>query len=70
MKIICLECHRKIGEKFPFDDTRETHTICRDCFEQRLIEAGKEGLRKEFIRISRSEVSLKFDPEVDSLGVE
>ncbi|MFX0205491.1 MAG: hypothetical protein ACFFDT_05855 [Candidatus Hodarchaeota archaeon] len=70
MKIICLECNRELGEKFPFDDTRKTHTICRECIEQRLIEAGNEGLRGKFIRMFRREVSLKFDPEVDSLGVE
>jgi len=70
MKIICLECHREIGEKFPFDDLSETHTICRECIEQRLTDAGKEGLRRKFIKRFRKEVSLKFDPEVDSLGVE
>ncbi len=70
MKIICLECQREIGEKFPFDDPKKTHTICRECIEQRLIEAGKEGLRRKFNRTFRKEVSLKFDPEVDSLGVE
>jgi hypothetical protein len=70
MKIVCLECHREIGEKFPFNDTRKTHTICRECLEERLIESGNEGLRRKFIRRFRKEVSLKFDPEVDSLGVE
>ena len=48
MKIVCLECQREIGEKFPFDDLRETHTICRECIEQRLIESGKKGLRGKF----------------------
>ncbi len=38
MKIICLECKRVIGEKYPFDDPRETHTFCRQCAEQELIE--------------------------------
>ena len=47
MKIICTECHREIGEKFPFDDPRETHTICRECIEQGLIESEKEGLRRK-----------------------
>ena len=70
MKIICLECHREIGEKFPFNDLRATHTICRECIEQSLIETGKEGLRRKFIKTFRKEVSLKFDPEVDSLGNE
>ena len=70
MKIICLQCHSELGEKFPFDDPRETHTICRDCVEQRLIDTGKEGLRRKFIKIFRKQVSLKFDPEVDSLGPE
>lgn len=70
MKIICLECNRVIGEKYPFDDPRETHTLCRKCAEQRLMDAGKEGLRRKFIKTFRKEVSLKFDPEVDSLGVE
>lgn len=66
MKIVCLECHREIGEKFPFNDPRETHTICRECVEERLIESGNEGLRRKFIRRLRKEVSLKFDPEVDA----
>ena len=66
MKIVCLECHREIGEKCPFDDSRATHTICRECVEGRLIESGNEGLRRKFIRTFRKEVSLKFDPEVDS----
>jgi len=66
MKIICLECQREIGEKFPFNDSRETHTICRECVEEKLIETGNEGLRRKFIRRFRKEVSLKFDPEVDS----
>jgi len=70
MKIVCLECDRQIGEKFPFDDTRKTHTICRECIEQRLIQTGQERLRRKFIKTFRKEVSLKFDPEVDSLGVE
>jgi hypothetical protein len=34
------------------------------------MDAGKEGLRRKFIKTFRKEVSLKFDPEVDSLGVE
>jgi hypothetical protein len=34
MKIICQECHREIGEKFPFDDLRVTHTICSECIEK------------------------------------
>ena len=34
MKIICLECHREIGEKFPFDDPRTTHTVCLQCIEE------------------------------------
>ena len=66
MKIVCLECHREIGEKFPFNDSRETHTICRECVEERLKESGNERLRRKFIRTFRKEVSLKFDPEVDS----
>jgi hypothetical protein len=36
MKIICQECHREIGEKFPFDDPRVTHTICPQCMEKRI----------------------------------
>jgi len=70
MKIVCLECQREIGEKFPFNDSRVTHTICRECVEEKLIETGNEGLRRKFIKRFRKEVSLKFDPEVDSLGVE
>ncbi len=50
MKIICLECHREIGEKFPFDDPSETHTICGECIERRLIETGKKGLRGKFVK--------------------
>ncbi len=50
MKIICLECQREVGEKYPFDDPRETHTICQECSEQRLIETGNEGLRRKFVK--------------------
>ncbi|MFX0196086.1 MAG: hypothetical protein ACFFCW_08185 [Candidatus Hodarchaeota archaeon] len=50
MKIICMECHREIGEKFPFDDLSETHTICRECIERRLIEIRKKGLRGKFVK--------------------
>ena len=70
MKVVCFECHREIGEKFPFDDSSETHTICPECAEKRLREAGNESLRRKFIRTLRKEVSLKFDPEIDSMGVE
>ena len=35
MKIICLECQREVGEKFPFDDLRSTHTVCPDCMEKK-----------------------------------
>jgi len=47
MKIICLECHREIGEKSPFDDLRATHTICPQCIEKRLTKSGKGGLRRK-----------------------
>jgi DNA-directed RNA polymerase subunit RPC12/RpoP len=50
MKIVCLQCQREIGEKFPFDDPNETHTLCPECNEQRLMEAGKEGLRRKFMK--------------------
>lgn len=70
MKIVCLECHRELGEKFPFDDLDATHTICPECIERRCVETGKEGLRRKFIKTFRERRSLKFDPEVDSLGVE
>jgi hypothetical protein len=70
MKIVCLECQRELGEKFPFVDPSVTHTICPECMEKKLGEAGKERLRRKFIKVFRKEVSLKFDPEVDSLGVE
>lgn len=50
MKIVCLECHREIGEKAPFDDIRETHTICRDCIEHKLGDTGKGGLRRQFFK--------------------
>ena len=54
MKIICLECHREIGEKFPFDDHRATHTICPECIEKRVNgPGGKGGLRKKVGRKSR-----------------
>jgi hypothetical protein len=52
MKIICLECHREIGEKFPFDDPRATHTICSECIEKRVNGPGKGGLRKKVGRKS------------------
>jgi len=70
MKIVCLECQREIGEKFPFDDPEATHTICPECIEKRMIETGNHGLRRKFIKTFRKRRSLKFDPEVDSLGVE
>jgi hypothetical protein len=75
MRIVCLECQRdecqrELGEKFPFDDSDATHTICPECIEKRMIATGKERLRRKFIKIFRKNVSLKFDPEVDSLGVE
>lgn len=50
MRIICLECHRELGEKFPFDDPSETHTICRECMEKRLVGNGKGGLRRKFVK--------------------
>ena len=70
MKIVCLECDRELGEKYPFDDLDATHTICPECMQKMLSQAGKENLRRKFIRTFRKEVSLKFDPEVDSMGVE
>jgi hypothetical protein len=48
MKIICLECYREIGEKFPFDDPRSTHTFCPECIEKRLNGPEKGGLRRKF----------------------
>ena len=53
MKIVCLECQREIGEKFPLDDLRSTHTICPECIEKRVSESGKGGLRKKVNRKSR-----------------
>ena len=70
MRVVCLECNRELGEKFPFEDPDTTHTICPECIERRFAEAGKESLRRKFIKMFRKEVSLKFDPEVDSMGVE
>lgn len=70
MKIICFECQRELGEKSPFDDPSEKYTVCRECTEQRLNEAGKQGLRGKFTKTSRREVSPKFDSGVDSSGAE
>ena len=70
MKILCFECQRELGEKSPFDDPSETYTVCRECTEQRLHEAGKQGLREKFTRTSNREVSLKSDTEADSHSVE
>ncbi len=70
MKVICFECHRQVGEKFPFDDPSATHTICADCVDKKLREAGNERLRRKFIKTFRRETSLRFDPEVDSMGGE
>ncbi|NIM98616.1 MAG: hypothetical protein GTO24_11215 [candidate division Zixibacteria bacterium] len=67
MKIVCLECHREVGEKYPFDDDSATHTICPGCVEKMCMKAGNESLRRKFIKTFRKEVSLRFDPEVDSL---
>jgi len=61
MKIVCMECHRELGEKFPFDDPSETHTICPECAERIMLEAGKESLRRKFIKTFRKEESLKLD---------
>lgn len=70
MKIICFECQQEIGEKAPFEDPSETHTICHECVKKVLIRAGKQNLRRRFIKTFRNGVSLRFDPEVDSMGVE
>ncbi len=70
MKVVCFECNKEVGEKFPFDDPSETHTICYECMEKICSKAGNRSLRKKFIKDFRKEVSLKFDPGVDSLGVE
>ena len=70
MKVICFECQRQMGEKFPFDDPSATHTICPECVEKRMREVGNESLRRKFIKTFRKEVSLRFDPEIDSMGVE
>jgi hypothetical protein len=47
MKIICLECQRVIGEKFPFDDLRSTHTICPECMKKKIIQAEKKTPSEE-----------------------
>jgi hypothetical protein len=38
--------------------------------EKICLKAGNESLRRKFVKNFRKEVSLKFDPGVDSLGVE
>ena len=53
MKIVCLECHRELGEKAPFDDPRVTHTICPECIEKRCNDSGKGGLRETIGKKSR-----------------
>ena len=70
MKIVCFECWREIGEKFPFDDSSATHTICHECVEKLMNKAGKRSARREFAESFHDEVSLEFDPEADSKGVE
>ena len=70
MKIICVECQRELGEKSPFDDPSEKYTVCRECTEQRLIEAGNQGLRGKFTKPSHKEVSPKCASGVDSPGTE
>ncbi len=50
MRLISLECQHQVGEKFPFDDPSETHKICRECVDKKLREAGRESLRRKFIR--------------------
>jgi hypothetical protein len=29
---ICCKCKKILGEKAPFEDKRETHTYCDECF--------------------------------------
>ena len=31
MRIVCAWCGRPMGEKWPYDDQGETHTICPEC---------------------------------------
>ena len=70
MKIICFECQEEIGEKAPFDDPSATHTICHACVETLMNRAGKRSVGREGRTSFDNRVSPKFDPEVDSMGVE
>ena len=36
MKVMCAWCGRSLGEKPPYSDTRISHGICRDCYDEQL----------------------------------
>ena len=40
---ICAWCGKKIGEKEPLEDKRETHGICKECYEK-LTKKVKSGV--------------------------
>jgi len=33
MIILCAWCNKRLGEKPPLEDQRETHGMCPDCFQ-------------------------------------
>jgi hypothetical protein len=42
MKVICLECHKQVGEKAPFSDREATHTLCASCLNNALERSRKK----------------------------
>ena len=45
---ICAWCKKKIGEKEPFDDRRETHGICDDCIKKELNEDQLKQTKEKY----------------------
>jgi len=44
MLIICSWCKKKLGEKEPLEDKRETHGICSECYEKLTKKKVKSGV--------------------------
>lgn len=42
MKIVCAWCGKDMGEKPPYEDKSETHTICPECFAKQFPNISKE----------------------------
>ena len=44
MLIICSWCKKKLGEKEPLEDKKETHEICEECYEKLTKKKVKSGV--------------------------